>query len=223
MMRFGLYVPTRGRPEQLARCIDSAFDTAEHPERVEFICYRDDDDDSYDGCDLRTRWVTGPRLTLSKCWNVCYAAGDADIVCHLGDDIVFRTEGWDTAVAEVFEAMPDRIGFVYTRDGVQDQALGTHGFLSRQWVEAVGYMCPPLFSHDYNDTWLNEVAHRIGRRIYLPNVLMEHMHWLWGKADHDQTYLDHEEFGRRDNVSELWCATEELRERDAARLRAVMT
>ena len=42
----------------------------------------------------------------------------------------------------------------------------THGFLHRNWVETVGYFVPPYFSSDFNDTWLNEVADMIGRKIY---------------------------------------------------------
>lgn len=223
MTKIGVYIPTRGRPTELARCVESIFDTATDPDRVQVICYRDDDDTSYDDVDLPVTWITGPRVMLSKAWNICYSAGDADVVCHGGDDIVFRSEHWDSMVEAVVESVPDRIAFVYGRDGHQDDKLGTHGFITREWAEAVGYMVPPLFSHDYNDTWLNEVAARIGRRMYLPDLFMEHMHWIWGKAPHDQTYLDHEQAGAEDNVAALWESTSSLRVRDAARLMAVMS
>lgn len=222
-MRFTLLIPTRGRPDELTRCVESAFETADDPDRVEVWCYRDDDDSAYDGLDLPVRWVTGPRVTLSRTWNVLDAAAGGDIVCHCGDDLIFRTDGWDTAVQSAFEQYGDRIAFVYGRDGAQDANLGTHGFVSRQWIDAVGYFCPPLFSHDYNDTWLNEVSEVLGRRVFLPDVLMEHMHWIWGKSEHDQTYLDHEAFGVRDNVRQLWADTVDLRRRDVDRLRAVMS
>ena len=219
----GLMVPTRGRPAELERCVKSALESADHPDQVEVWCYRDEDDDSYADLELPVRWVTGPRITLSRTWNVLDAASGCAIVGHCGDDVVFRTYGWDVDVLESFEEFTDRIAFVYGRDGVQDQKLGTHGFVSREWIDAVGYFCPPLFSHDYNDTWLNVVAELIGRRVYMPDMLIEHMHWMWGKSDHDQTYQEHEEFGRRDDVAGLWNATGDLRLRDAERLRAVMS
>lgn len=218
-----MLIPTRGRPESLAGCVESALETADDSDRVEFWCYRDDDDTSYEDSDLPVRWVTGPRITLSRTWNVLDAASGGDIVCHLGDDIVFRSDGWDSAVRGAFWEYADRIAFVYGRDGVQDANLGTHGFVSRQWIDAVGYFCPPLFSHDYNDTWLNVVADAVGRRVFLSDVFMEHMHWIWGKSEHDQTYLDHEAFGVRDGVRAIWQSTAELRVRDAERLQAVMS
>lgn len=222
-MRFSLLIPTRGRPDGLTKCVESALDTADDPAQVDIWCYRDDDDESYNDLDLPVAWVTGPRITLSRTWNVLDAASGGDIVCHCGDDIIFQSNGWDSAVRGAFSQYADRIAFVYGRDGAQDAELGTHGFVSRQWIDAVGYFCPPLFSHDYNDTWLNVVAEVVGRRVFLPDVLMEHMHWLWGKSDHDQTYLDHEAFGVRDDVRGLWLATDELRARDANRLKAVMS
>lgn len=221
-MKIGLYVPTRGRPDKLSRCIDSAYATASQPEKVEVIAYRDADDPSYDGAEFRCTFVTGPRTMLSKCWNACYSVGDADIVMHCGDDLVFRSEGWDDMVRNAFAAIEDRIAFVYGRDGAHDEALGTHGFLSREWVEAVGYMVPPLFSHDYNDTWLHEVGRRIGRAVYLPDLFTEHMHYFWGKAERDQTYADHEAAGDRDGVHWIWAETEHLRIRDAERLTAAI-
>lgn len=222
-MRFALLIPTRGRAESLARCVESAFDTADDSAQVDIWCYRDEDDGSYEGLDLPVSWVTGPRITLSRTWNVLDAASGGDIVCHLGDDIIFRSPGWDSEVRGAFSRFADRIAFVYGRDGAQDANLGTHGFVSRQWIDAVGYFCPPLFSHDYNDTWLNVVAELVGRRVFLPDLLMEHMHWIWGKSDHDQTYVDHEGFGARDNVSQLWLDTGDLRLRDAERLKAAMS
>ena len=41
-------LPSRGRPEQLYRCIASALSLSARPTLIEFIVYIDDDDSSYD-------------------------------------------------------------------------------------------------------------------------------------------------------------------------------
>lgn len=219
-----LLVPSRGRPESLQAMIVSAKETAADSTQVEVVVRLDDDDPSmgplHDLLPYGVRTITGPRTLLSACWNECYEQAEGDIVMHAGDDIRFRTPGWDTLVASAFPG--DGIAFVHGDDGFQGAALGTHGFVTRRWVQAVGYFVPPLFSSDYNDTWLNEVADRIGRRIYLPSLLTEHLHPAAGKGEWDATHRDRLERHQADDCDRIWRETEGLRARDADRLRTVM-
>ena len=116
---------------------------------------------------LYVRLLTGSRIVLSDAWNVCYGAARGDVLGFFADDVVFRTKGWDDDVRSAFEAVPDRIAFVHGRDGVpwHDEHFGTHGWLSRRWVETVGRFFPPYFGGECVDTWVNQVADGIGRRI----------------------------------------------------------
>lgn len=187
-----LLLPTRQRPAQLKRLVDSVNATRAS-ELIELVTYIDDDDPSYDDVELDITWhrVGGGRhidglVNLSEMWNRCYEAAAGDIVMHCGDDIVFRTEGWDFEVAQTFNAYPDRIVFAFGRDGIQDgHNFGTHGFIHRNWIDAVGYLFPPLFVSDFNDTFLNDVAKKIGRHVEIP-IFTEHMHYVVGKADIDR-------------------------------------
>jgi hypothetical protein len=113
--------------------------------------------------------------------------------------------------------------FVHGEDGHQHDRLGTHGFLSRRWVETVGYFVPPMFSSDFNDTWLTEVADRIGRRVFLPNVLTEHLHPAAGKGKWDRTHLERLERHRRDQPERLYQQTVGERMEAAAKLRKAMS
>lgn len=141
---------------------------------------------------------------------------------HCGDDIVFRTPGWDTIVRQTFQRFPDRIVLVHGDDvSVNTDALATHGFLHRRWVETVGYFLPPLFSCDWNDVWLTEVADMIGRRVKIP-VITEHMHYSFEKRPRDATDIEREERGREDGVAELFKKTKKNRARDALKLKEAM-
>jgi len=216
-------VPTRNRPQNVRRLVDSALETAETD--VEFVFYVDEDDDS--AVDVirsyeQTQIVSGPRVVLSETWNECWTYARHDVGMHCGDDIVFRTSGWDTRVLEVFDQYPDKIVFVHGRDGYQDRRVGTHGFLHQNWVDAVGYFVPPYFSSDYNDLWITEVADVLGRRVYLADVYTEHMHPVIGKGEWDQTHRERVARHRRDGVDRTYRRHAPTRLVDAGKLRAVI-
>ena len=223
--RISILVPTRGRPEQLSRLIGSALQTAAGP--VEFVFYVDEDDDASAAAldvmaHLNVRYIRGERIVLSEMWNRCAEKANADVMMHCGDDIMFRSQGWDARVLGAFEQFPDRIVLVHGNDLFQGGRLATHGFLHRRWVEAVGHFVPPYFSSDYNDTWLTEVADTLGRRVYLEDVVTEHFHPLAGKAEWDLTHKERLERHQADNVGELYASLAYERANDVAKLRAVM-
>lgn len=199
----------------------SALETAHFKDKIEFVVYRDNDDTSeYEYPRNKTIWE-GERIVLSEMWNECAKKATGDILMHAGDDIVFKTQGWDTQVIEAFEQFPDKIAFVHGDDGFHGAAFGTHGFIHRNWMEAVGYFVPPYFSSDYNDTWLNDVANMIGRRVYIP-IVTEHMHWTFNKGPKDQTHLDRLERHQKDNVAQIYQDTLGKRMNDAEKLKCVM-
>lgn len=220
-----LLVPSRDRAIQFSRMEMSAYKTATHPRRMEVIAYLDEDDPGLLGYGPHvhnTQIIVGPRILLSEAWNVCYRQASGEILMHCGDDIVFRTSGWDAIVREAFEDSDDKILIVHGDDcSPNTDALATHGFLHRRWVETVGYFVPPLFSSDWNDVWLTEVADAIGRRVKV-DIVTEHMHYAFGKAERDENTNEREERGRRDGVVELYKRTAKQRKNDAAKLRKVM-
>jgi hypothetical protein len=214
--------PTRNRPREAQRLMRSAMATAEGD--IEFIFYCDNDailPDIITSKEYVTTLV-GKRITLSKMWNECQRRANYDIYMQCGDDIVFRTPGWDTRVIEAFSEHPDNIVFVHCNAMDWGAELGTHGFLHRKWVEAVGYFVPPYFVSDFNDKWLTEVAKMIGRHTYLEDVITEHLHPIWGKAPWDQTYIERLNRHGTSDPAALYESLAEQREQDAAKLRAVM-
>lgn len=215
--------PSRGRPAEFLRMARSAKDMATHPKRVEIVAYLDENDPKrWDYHSWGDKQIIGDQIVLSEMWNECYRQAEGEILMHCGDDIVFRTPAWDAIVREEFDRSLDKILLVHGDDcSPNTDALATHGFLHRRWVETVGYFVPPLFSSDWNDVWLTEVADMIGRRVKVP-IVTEHRHYAFGLADYDQTYREREERGARDGVVELFKKTRNDRIRDAERLRKVM-
>lgn len=219
-----ILVPSRGRPEQLADMWATACETASG--EIELI-YRIDDDDprlgDYTMFGGRIRRLIGPRThAMTRYWNECATQAEGDIMMHAGDDVRFRSADWDTHVYAAFARYPDHILFVHGRDGVHDERMGTHGFLHRRWVQIVGHFLPPHFSSDWADTWLNDVADMLGRRMFLATVYTEHMHPVVGKGEWDLTHRERLERGRQDNVDQLYRDLAPEREEWATKLREAM-
>jgi hypothetical protein len=212
-----LLLPTRQRPNELKRLADSAVATATHPDRVELVVFIDSDDVAYspglfESLEMPWALVRGPRLhngqvNLSHKWNECWNSASGDIYMHCGDDIVFRTNGWDDAVRDKINEYPGKIAFVWCDDygtGTDRSDFGTHGFIHRNWTDVVGRFVPPYFVSDFNDTWFNDVAVALGVRAHLPQHLTEHMHYIFQKAQIDQNTRERLDRHQRERPDQLY-------------------
>ena len=224
---FSLLAPTRKRPAGMERSCTEAFRTAKNPEKVEVIYYIDDDDpESVDKAEelaknYNVNYIVGDRIVLSEMWNKCHEKAKGEYFFTFSDDVILSTPDWDTIVENKFLEFDDRIAFVYGDDltpALQNNSFGTHGFLHKNWVEAVGYFFPPYFSSDYNDTWLNEVSKSIGRHCFV-DIVAEHLHPNVGKAEFDQTHQERMERFRSDNVTAIYNEKAPERREDAIKLR----
>ena len=191
---------------------------------VEILCYVTHDDHSYDYQSWPIRFINGPRLVMSDLWNALLPHANGDIFMQCADDVLFRTPRWDRYVEEAFAWQPDRILLVHGHDlHPNGENFGTLPFVSRAWVEAIGYFTGPGFAVDFSDTWPNDVANLIGRRRYLP-LVFEHCHWLWGKSEMDETYQEMQDLRLKEGLAITSSYAERLPERqaDAEKLRKVM-
>lgn len=108
------------------------------------------------------------------------------ILGFMGDDHIPRTPEWDIQVSTALSELGT--GLVYGDDLLQHERLPTAAFMTKDIIQALGYMVPPEFKHLYVDDWWKEVATRAGCLRYLPEVIIEHLHYLVGKAEKDETY-----------------------------------
>jgi hypothetical protein len=207
----------------------SAHATASYDLRVQVVAYLDNDDpqlDTYRRFDypVPTLLVVGERCTLSDAWNRAAAEADGDVLMLAADDLRFRTPAWDIIVAGTLSGLfPDGIGLVYGRDGHADRRMATHPFVTSRWVDVVGRFTAPYFAADYVDLWLHDVATRIDRALFLPGLLIEHMHPSFGKGEWDRTHEERLERAKRADLPTLWDSTDWERAAEADRLRAATT
>lgn len=100
-----------------------------------------------------------------------------------GDDHRLRTPGWDTEYVKALREMGT--GIVYGDDLFQGEKLPTQCAMTVDIIEALGYMAPPTLRHLYVDTWWKALGEGAGCLRYLPQVIIEHMHPIAGKAEWD--------------------------------------
>lgn len=185
-----LLVPTRNRPDGFNRMLKSLQETAKG--QVEVVASVDDDDpclkkyQEFKGIKL----LVNQRVILSQQWNRCAKAASGDIHMMGADDMMFRTAGWDEILESAFASCPDKILMAFGDDlSPYGKQFATHFAIHRRWIDAVGYFVPPYFVGDCSDSWVNEVAMRLGRHCLLPFVT-EHMHFMWKKGEIDSTIRD---------------------------------
>jgi hypothetical protein len=109
-----------------------------------------------------------------------------EAIGFMGDDHRPRTPGWDANYLNELNRMGT--GFVYGNDLFQYDAMPTQVAFTSDIAAALGYMCPPGFRHLCVDVVWREWGRAISRLTYLPETIIEHMHYLAGKAREDRNY-----------------------------------
>lgn len=191
---FSISCPTRGRPQNVRRFIESIKSTSDNFSDIEILFYVDDDDDSFpdDVLSFNVRKIKGKRVWLTLAHNILYSNSSGEIIFYGGDDAVFKTTGWDSLVKKSFDLSEDKILLVYGNDnGWYGSKIAIHGFVHKKWVEALGYFAYPGRGSSM-DRWVTEVAKKLNRATYLESIVIEHIHYRQGaaSAEFDKTYQE---------------------------------
>ena len=185
--------PTRSRPENVKRMVDSILSNADSPELCEFLFYVDNDDFTFPPEIERLKTVKvfrGPSMWISNLHNHLYINSRGEFLFSAGDDMIFRTSGWDTIVREKFRQIPDKIGLVFGDDlGTHAGKIATHGFFHRKWVDSLGTWVQPGRGSLW-DLWSTETARKLDRLFFDKALVIEHRHYRQSSvgADFDSTY-----------------------------------
>lgn len=203
-------VPTRSRPDNARRLMQSLVDTEATNARLLF-CVDDDDPYLAEYESLHANLYIGPRLRIGPTINnaVELFADVYPIVGFMGDDHLPRTKHWDQAVIDALEEL--RTGIVYGNDLLQGEALPTAVFMTTNIPKTLGYLCPPGLLHMYLDNSWKEWGTGANCIKYLPDVIIEHMHPGRGKAEFDQGYAESDALMGSDHEVYMRYAMSDLR------------
>lgn len=188
-----IIVPSRGRPHNIAALHDAWSETATGA--AELLVAADDDDPDLPGyrevCgDRGIELTVGPRIRMVPTLNKVARdrAPHHFALGFLGDDHRPRTLGWDAHYLAELRTMGT--GFVYGNDLLAGERLPTQWAQTSDIVQALGAMVPGPVKHLWADNQVWDLGYAIDRIRYLPDVTVEHLHPLAGKAPDDDRYQE---------------------------------
>lgn len=182
-------VPSRGRPQNIARLLDAVKATCKLDTHL--IIGVDDDDPELSRYEYvvktaggdSARLIHGPRKDLAGWTNYLALANlDCPFFASLGDDHVPVTPGWDKAHVRAIMEMGGT-GFAYPWDGTRED-VPEAVIMSSDIVRALGWMCEPSLSHWYVDNVWADLGRGAGCLRHLRAVKVEH------RIQGDQTSAD---------------------------------
>ena len=182
-------VPSRGRPQNIARLISTCERTCTRDTVLHFGFDEDDPQLSANLAELKwhTTALVRPRMGLAAWTNeLARVNADAPYLASIGDDMVPVTGGWDERLMEACGSC----GMAYPNDGRRDdipEAIVMTGNIPR----ALGWICQPSIGHWYTDNVWADIGRGAGCLAYLPDVLVEHRHPnVPGGDPPDMTYTE---------------------------------
>lgn len=175
--------PTRGRPEQCRRMIDSVYETTSPHLRI-ILGVNHNDLTQYklkmplmnkDAFLVSANCFHDNLPTVHK-WNLLAQEAmksDAKLFMLGSDDMYFATPGWNKAIADHYNALENKI-HVYALQDSRDENGTPHPIVTREWIEAMGYAFPPIFMHWYLDSWTVEIAKANDCFTHMKDYLLVH-------------------------------------------------
>lgn len=189
-------VPSRGRPENIKELLYALEDTQT---TADFVLVLDNDDETipeyvqvasnstFKSINIFRfeREGRGMAKPLNKAAQLL--KHNYDFFCFMGDDHRPRTSEWDLAMED---ALTGAGGIAYGNDLIQGAGLPTAVVMSADIVRTLGGMTPPNMIHLYLDNFWLKLGQDLNRIHYLPEVIIEHLHPIAGKAEWDANYRE---------------------------------
>lgn len=216
-------VPSRGRPQNIERWIS-------HLHNADLFVGVDGDDPELEkytevvkGHDNVKLIVSPSRKKFAPTLNDISVSLSEEYAYHYfaGDDHKPVTDNWDDLYIEKLKEI--KVGVVYGNDLIMGREIATQCAWSSNIVRTLGYAVPDGFVHLYVDNYFMKLAESIDKLVYMPEVVVQHLHPCAGQAQEDLTY-------REANSPENWTndrirfekyIAEEL-PRDAAKLKELL-
>jgi hypothetical protein len=185
-------VPSRGRPQAAAELIE-AFRQTRTTAHLRFAV--DEDDPAreeyaqvipppFGVIDTGGKPSTMVRALNAVAVDLAVGEDSPFAIGFMGDDHRPRTSGWDRRYVEALRELGT--GIVYGNDLLQGERIPTQVAMTADIVRALGHMAPPALTHLYVDNYWRDLGEAAGCLRYLPDVVVEHMHPVAGKADWDE-------------------------------------
>lgn len=196
--KISLLHATRGRALKAMEARIRWLDLAAEPDAVEHIFALDADDEQ--GPLLCTfRHIVQKSGGPVGAWNLAARISHGKVLVQMSDDFVPPLH-WDRilwerlsgAVEENVEGVSEdwwkEEKVLRVSDGNRTDGLLVLGIVTRGWYARRGVLFHPRFFSMFSDNWLTMEADRAGAIVEAKDVVFEHLHPAFGKAEMDATY-----------------------------------
>jgi Glycosyl transferase family 2 len=188
MRNLVVLVPSRNRPQNIADLIKSFDETETESDLIVIV---DDDEPQMDaylqlGCDVFMVEKRGKGMAKPLNFAARHFAHKYRHFAFLGDDHRPRTKHWDNTFINALDELGT--GLVYGNDLLQGENLATAVAITGNIVHALGGMVPPDMIHLYLDNFWMTLGKDLNALRYIPEVVLEHLHPIAGKAQWDEGY-----------------------------------
>lgn len=197
-MKIAILVPTRERMNNRLTLLFSILTTVSDINNITVYYGVDKDDPTLDLIKKVASAIpclkvieidnNGKFLGLGKLWNILVNNSKEEIISMIGDDMVFKTNGWDIELLKEFNSMPsDNIKAIHCNDGCHGAKLAVNLFCHRKYAEVLGTFMREEFKINWVDQWMHQIFSAFNRLTYRGDIMIEHRHWVLGKNIHDNT------------------------------------
>ena len=190
MRNLVVLVPSRNRPGSIAELIKSFDETETESDLIVIV---DDDEPQMDeylaqGCDVLMVQKQGKGMAKPLNFAANLYADKYRHFAFLGDDHRPRTKNWDVTFINKLDELGT--GLVYGNDLLQGENLATAVAMTGNIVKELGGMVPQDMIHLYLDNFWMTLGKDLNALAYLPEVILEHLHPVAGKAEWDDQYRE---------------------------------
>lgn len=190
MRNLVILVPSRNRPNSIVELIKSLDETETESDLIVVIDSDEPQMDAYLelGCDVLMVEKQGKGMAKPLNFAANHFRNKYRHFAFLGDDHRPRTKNWDVTFINALDELG--IGLVYGDDLLQGENLATAVAMSGEIVKELGGMVPQDMIHLYLDNFWMTLGKDLNALRYIPEVVLEHLHPIAGKAEWDDQYRE---------------------------------
>jgi len=189
--------PTRNRPELLKQMLES-YRLTKTVDAEMFVYVSEDDPRLNDYREVfnifGVKNIIAERRSVVKVLN--YVSTELypgiEYYQEVNDDHIYRTRGWDKAFINKIEQAGKGWGIACGNDLMPEPwGIARHpsaAVISGNIVRTLGCFVLPAFDILYIDTYLRDIAEGINALYRMPEIVIEHFHWLNGRRKKDKNY-----------------------------------
>jgi glycosyltransferase involved in cell wall biosynthesis len=184
--KISLIHATRGRCKQAVEARRQWFNKAKNPDAIEHIFGLDSDDPHGAFLSVHNHVATDGKGGCVAAWNAAAKKSCGEILVQLSDDWQPPMH-WDEILLNAIGETSDPKVLAIS-DGHRTDNLLCMAILTRARYEQQGYMFHPDFFSVYSDNYFTDKAYADGVIIEARDIVFEHLHPIFGKAEWDETY-----------------------------------